>query len=319
MAISLASQTESGSSDDALTVAGTDAVNARIGDLTVLAPATAQSPLRLPIRTRLDEPAVQDGLALLGFTGPDENHPVLSGTEVLVTLFLQNRAAEAANRSLYISLQDENGAGVAGYEGWPLSQYPTQAMGAGELLRVPVRFFVPGTLSTGAYRLVAGFQDPEAGEKSPPTLLGTIAVRQRIGRFDRSEPTEQLAPPAQFGTHVRLIGFTMMPAGDGKTELQLNWEVLQPLLPPHHIFVHADSSDGTTLAQQDGPPTTLTERAPSGTWQPGEFLTTVHTLRLPTGTEYALRVGLYDPESGVRLPITIDGQAAGDSVVLTRR
>ena len=40
----------------------------------------------------------------------------------------------------------------------------------------------------------------------------------------------------------------------GSTLVRLYWEVLQPLLPPHHIFVHLDTPDGQTVAQQDGPP-----------------------------------------------------------------
>ena len=89
---------------------------------------------------------------------------------------------------------------------------------------------------------------------------------------------------------------------------------LQPLLPPLHIFVHADGVDGVILAQQDGPPVTAGGLAPTGSWQPGEFLITEHQIEAPAGA--SIKVGLYDPASLVRLPVTLDGVAAGDSVTL---
>ena len=101
----------------------------------------------------------------------------------------------------------------------------------------------------------------------------------------------------------------------GDTLIRLYWEVSQPLLPPHHLFVHADDAGGMTLAQQDGPPVTVTGPAPSGSWQPGEFLVTEHRLRVPPGA--AVRVGIYESVSTVRLPVTVEGQPAGDSVRLS--
>ncbi len=92
----------------------------------------------------------------------------------------------------------------------------------------------------------------------------------------------------------------------------------QPLLPPHHIFVHADAPDGTTVAQQDGAPVTPNGEAPTGGWQPGEYLVTEHHLAPPTGASYTVNVGIYNPDTLVRLPVTISGAPAGDNVVLTK-
>jgi hypothetical protein len=64
-------------------------------------------------------------------------------------------------------------------------------------------------------------------------------------------PAVSLPAPAQFGTHARLYGYTLDASrtGDGAdatVTLHLYWEIMQPLLPPHHIFVHADTPDGVT-------------------------------------------------------------------------
>jgi len=126
--------------------------------------------------------------------------------------------------------------------------------------------------------------------------------------------------PRQFGTHAQLRGYDLS-RGDGQLHLTLHWQVLQTLLPQHHIFVHLDQPDGGTLGQEDGPPLTDSGPAPSGSWLAGEYLSTQHTIRLPDmGSreleDLILRVGLYRPEDNIRLPVTIDGQSGGDSVEL---
>ena len=299
-----------------LTIAGSDAVAAPVGALEIIQPVVAPSPWRLPIQTVLPRPAAHDGLSLLGFAGIDRTSPLLAGTELAATLFLANASSAPPERQIYVSLLDANGAGVAGYTGWPLPEYPTQTWPPGALVQTPVAFFVPGTLSTGDYRLVAGFSDPATGAQSPPVALTTLPVRQRTGSFTQPAPPQRLADVPQIGTHARLAGYDRETASDGSIHLQLYWEILQPLLPPHHIFVHADNPEGVTVAQQDGPPLALDGPAPTGSWQPGEFLTTIHTLPPPGDGATVLRVGLYDPVTQVRLPVTVAGQAAGDSVAL---
>lgn len=312
--VSVAHQDAQGLSGDALTLVGSDTVDAPIGVLTVVAPEVATPVARLPIRTPLVQPVTQEDVTFLGFTGPAADTPILAGTELGVTLFLRAETNMPVARNLYVSLLDAQGDGVAGYMGWPLPEYPASVLSQGELLRVPVRFDTPGALTTGDYRLVAGFHDPMTDARTPPVALGEVRIEQRRGEFTRPTPAVSLPTPAQLGTHARLYGYTLTPADGDAINLRLYWEIMQPLLPPHHIFVHADAPGGGTLAQQDGPPVTAVGAAPTGSWQPGEFLITEHALSLPVGA--TLKVGLYDPVSLQRLPVTIDGAAAGDSVAL---
>ena len=112
----------------------------------------------------------------------------------------------------------------------------------------------------------------------------------------------------QFGSHAQLYGYDLTRQAD-QYHLVLYWSVLQSLLPSHHIFVHLDAQDGTTLAQADGPPQTATGSAASGSWLPGEQLKTESWLTMPSGMagvdadQAILRVGLYEPVSGTRLPV----------------
>ncbi len=313
--VSVARPQANNAGTEALTLAGSDQVDAIIGQVTVTAPMEPQPVARLPIRSRLTSPVAQDGVAFLGFTGPDSDRPLLAGTELGLTLFLQAQEDAPPPRSLYVTLLTGGGDGVAGYEGWPLAGYGADLLSRNELLRLPVRFFVPGLVGSGDYRLAAGFIDAATGAKSTPVLLGEVDIEQRRASFARRTPSHLLPIPAQFGTHALLYGYDMDETTSGDTLIRLYWEVSQPLLPPHHLFVHADDAGGMTLAQQDGPPVTVTGPAPSGSWQPGEFLVTEHRLRVPPGA--AVRVGIYESVSTVRLPVTVEGQPAGDSVRLS--
>lgn len=312
--VSVARQDANGKSGSALTVAGSDLVDALLGVLTVTAPSEAQSVARLPIRTLLSPPVEQDGIAFLGFTGPEPAKPLLAGTDLAVTLFLKATANTPADRLLYVSLLNSQGEGVAGYEGWPLPAHSPPLLIDNELLWAPVRFFTPGTLASGEYRLVAGFQEPSSGARTPPVTLGNVRIEQRRANFTQQTPPKSLSPPAYFGTHVRLSGYAVERIDDSEVAVRLYWEVIQPLLPPHHIFLHAVTANDEILAQQDGPPISNGITAPTGSWQPGEFLITQHTIAAPSGSR--LRVGLYDPVTLLRLPVTINGAERGDSVEL---
>jgi hypothetical protein len=189
-----------------LTIAGSDAVAAPVGALEVTQPPVWPSATRLPIQHMLDRPVSSQGLALLGYSGPSGGDPQLAGTELAATLFLTNQAGEPPERQLYLSLLDQTGAGVAGYEGWPLPAYPTSAWPQDALVQVPAAFYLPGSLASGDYRLVAGLLDPATGSKTPPAEIATIVVRQRTGSFSRPTPSQPLAGAPQLGTHTRPAG-----------------------------------------------------------------------------------------------------------------
>jgi len=69
--------------------------------------------------------------------------------------------------------------------------------------------------------------------------------------------------------------------------------------------------------QHDGQP--AQGNRPMTGWRAGEEVADRHCLRVnaqaPSG-DYAIEVGLYDPSSGQRLPVTAGGQ--GDRIILVR-
>jgi hypothetical protein len=138
-----------------------------------------------------------------------------------------------------------------------------------------------------------------------------------VATFAEPPIANPLPQPATFGTHAMLLGFAATHQ-DAHLQLDLVWQAQQPLLPPHHIFVHLYNATGQRIAQVDGEPAVASGRAPTGSWLTGEYLTTQHALLLPPGAQppFTAQVGLYLPATGVRLPISNNG-AIADSITLT--
>ncbi len=96
--------------------------------------------------------------------------------------------------------------------------------------------------------------------------------------------------------------------------VRLRWRALAAVGRDYTAFVQLLDRDGTLVAQHDGVP--LAGYAPTSTWQPGRTVNDRHSVPLrsdlPPG-EYQLVVGLYDPATGQRLPLT-DG--SGDALAI---
>jgi hypothetical protein len=106
---------------------------------------------------------------------------------------------------------------------------------------------------------------------------------------------------------IRLSGYgltTETTPGDAIL-LSLRWESLRRVDYNYHVFVHLLDAHGERVAQRDGQP--VQWMRPISSWQPGEEIIDHYGLLLtddlPTG-EYTIAIGLYDPVSGQRLPIS---------------
>jgi hypothetical protein len=73
---------------------------------------------------------------------------------------------------------------------------------------------------------------------------------------------------------------------------------------------------GNIVAQADSHP--REGRYPTWLWESGEIVEDAHTFdSTPETGRYRILIGLYDPATGLRLPLIVDGQpVAGDAVTL---
>ncbi len=111
---------------------------------------------------------------------------------------------------------------------------------------------------------------------------------------------------------IRLQGYGLtaeVVPGDA-IALELRWQSIRPVAQDYHVFVHLLDSRGEKAAQRDGQPVQWLR--PISSWQPGEEILDHYGFLLPSDAipgNYHIAVGLYDPVTGQRLPVSA---GAGD-------
>jgi 4-amino-4-deoxy-L-arabinose transferase-like glycosyltransferase len=187
---------------------------------------------------------------------------------------------------------------------------------------------VDPTLPTGAYSVLVGVYDRDTLTRLPVIDgLGRTAGSQiSLGpiKVHGAAPLAATAPPHPSPAHladgIDLRGYGLQPAGNppGSLALTLVWAARGRPSRDYTVFVHLLDAQGHVVAQADGPPQGGTY--PTSIWDAGETIADVHPIRaarpLPPGT-YQLEVGLYQPDSGRRLPV-IDaaGHPIDDRIVI---
>jgi hypothetical protein len=115
---------------------------------------------------------------------------------------------------------------------------------------------------------------------------------------------------ALFGEAIALTGFTLEPGPT--TRLALVWQLrAAELATDYTIFVHVRDDAGQHVAQADAQP--RQGAYPTSLWMTGEFIVDDYAFELGPGS-YALVVGMYEAETGERLPLG----TGGDEFVLQR-
>ncbi|MCX6044900.1 MAG: hypothetical protein NT075_07285 [Chloroflexi bacterium] len=106
---------------------------------------------------------------------------------------------------------------------------------------------------------------------------------------------------------IRLKGYsvTVETERGGEILLSLRWQSLRHVSYNYHVFVHLLDAQGNKIEQRDGQP--VQWMRPISTWQPGDEIVDHYGLLVPEDLpagDYTIAVGLYDPNSGQRLPVS---------------
>jgi 4-amino-4-deoxy-L-arabinose transferase-like glycosyltransferase len=145
--------------------------------------------------------------------------------------------------------------------------------------------------------------------------------------IDRRLRQPSIGAPApadvRFGDFARYLGFSI--GGDTfwpgrRIILTLYWQVTAPADRDYTLYVHLRDANGQPQATWDGPVTRTKDGSYYTTlvWEPGEYIIDQRALvlpndaRIPQGEDYSLVIGFYDPQTGERVPLTIDGQLQDD-------
>lgn len=251
-------------------------------------------------------------VTLLGYTLASD---FISASEPLeIRLYWRREAGQIAEYQPLVQLVDLNATGA-----WAVSQ--------------PLRFeggsladLVPGQFMSDGHKLKL--------LRDVPAYVGKVSVQltRRDGggalaelpdganRVVLPEVIQIHGPQRKFAGASRAIDFGSLlilhcletSLSDGALEGSLHWEVLSP--PPRDFFqfVHGYDEGGEIVAQNDGEP--LDGLYPTSHWRAGQRLVSAFSLELAEDLAQAA-FGLYDPLSGERVPVLLDGEA-GDRVLL---
>jgi len=112
---------------------------------------------------------------------------------------------------------------------------------------------------------------------------------------------------ANFGGQIKLLGYTLeaeeIQPGDS-VQLALYWQALANMETSYTVFTHLIDQDGRIMGQKDNRP--VSGLYPTTKWTPGEEI--VDRYEITTGLEipldeYSIEIGLYELDSGERLPV----------------
>jgi hypothetical protein len=273
----------------------------QVGKYTIYRPAPLdrERPVRL-----------EGGLALVGHTLPPvEVHP---GETLSLDVVWQATQPLTNTLTSFLHLLDVDGQGHAGDDRQPWDGlYPTPRWAVGEMVRMTYRLRLPADLPGGLYSLDTGWYDTtlnrlQTGEGADHIPLAVVSVSPV------QEPSPQpltVLQDASFVDGIRLEGYHLLHE-DGELRLTLTWVTGEYLETDYTVFVHLLDAEGTTVAQGDGPP--LDGAWPTSLWPTGYRLQDLHVITLsadlPPG-DYELLVGLYEPSTGLRLPLAAGGDA----------
>lgn len=284
----------------------------------------AELKLALPIKQEL-----LPGLTLVGFeTLPGRT--LRSGEQVGASLIWQAGDTPLSD-DLAMSFWVKS---AEGDDESPLSEpvglageYPADRWQPGELLRGWLTARIPPTLEPGLYKLRLRLtKATQPGAEVAVLPIGDFQVAGWPRIFDAPRP--QLEIGADFGGLATLVGLDVLnpqskiqnlKPGDSLTA-QLYWRAEAMFDHDYTAFVHLVGPDGRLYGQVDQSPGA--GAFPTTGWLPGEYITDAYTIPIapqaPPG-DYHLEIGLYDPDTGQRLPVTgpdCNGGPCDDKVLL---
>lgn len=233
------------------------------------------------------------------------------------------------NYSVAVRLLAADGKVWWEHQGWPAGA-PTSTWAVARRIwydhHVPV---LPQEMPAGLYRLEVYFTDPDTQAKLPARSVTTgedvgeivPLTYVQVGSVPIA-PAHPLREQVTFGGQIALLGSDVAPqrqVASGETlAITLLWRAVRQPDKDYTGFVQLLDAEGRLVAQHDHP---LTNNfMPSTLWRPGVTLPDAYQILLPSEAavgKYRLIVGLYDGKSGERLPVVVDGSAAGDTVTIS--
>lgn len=290
-----------------------------IGTLTLTPPEQLAQPADLKLKTMVSTP-INEGLTLIGH---DYTMSELSpGTEITGKIFWQATQPPSKDYQVQFSFTSAERKQYVVAQA-PLSEsYPTSRWRRGEVVGAAYRFRVPAEAPAGDYPLMVSVLDPDTGQPIGPAItLTQVRVKAQERNF---ELPQGVTPVSAFlNDEIELVGFKLLDQTVVPRDsfgLTLYWRSLRPAPANYTVFVHAVGPDQVIRGQWDSVP--AQGAAPTSGWLPGEVIEDQYEVPLAKDAppwKYDIFVGMYDPLTNQRLPISSQNSPVSENRVwLTR-
>jgi len=268
-----------------------------LGQITVNPP---QHPLNLD-ETAMQYPLDADlgPLMLLGFD--QDRAEAAPGDPVRITTFWRADQQPACDLTAYFSLLAPDGDLAAEFDFPPtFDSHPTSVWRSGDVWRGQHLLHLPAALDDGDYTWRLSLR-PAGRSVDLPASIHVVA------------PSHTFTPPSfrhpvsiTLGETAALVGFDRQPEivrpGDTLTTT-LVWRAEAETHTSYSVFLHLIGSGGALVAQSDGLPAAWGR--PTTGWLPGEYITDVHVLSIPSDIppgDYMLSTGMYAGDARLTTP-----------------
>jgi hypothetical protein len=283
------------------------------------------SGVQFPLDVSLD-----DRFWLLGYDV--DRNSVAQGEALQVILYWQAQGPIATNYRSFVHLDSPTDqrtwAGSNSFHPGDATaqiELPTSTWDTVHYVRDEHVLRVPSRVPPVGFDLRAGLYDPKTGQRLPviggagtvgqstspagdTVRLGAIQVTRGRGIRIADVPNRV---SYQLGEGIELLGHDWDPEG---TTLTLYWRSDQSVTDDYVVFVHLLDGQERLAWGADGPP--LGGLYPTSAWEPGRVVVDPRQLALDEllPGSYLLAVGLYNPDTLVRLPVT---DVEDDAIPLT--
>jgi hypothetical protein len=243
------------------------------------------------------------------------------GDPLRLTLFWRAESDVDKDYIILLQLQAEDGTGWTLHRERPANgSYPTTLWEQGETVREQPDIRIPADVASGQYALMVGLADVGSGGEIGPVSLAELTVEGRPRTFEA--PLIQHPLEVNLGNRVELLGYDIDATGlkaGGTLPLTLYWKALAEIDTSYTVFVHILDAGNRIWGQRDSLPGNGS--LPTTGWLPGEVIADHYEVPLQSNAppgQYTIEVGMYQPETGQRLPIIEKGQITDDKVLLEK-
>ncbi|MFN2205740.1 MAG: hypothetical protein ACK2UT_07475, partial [Candidatus Promineifilaceae bacterium] len=223
----------------------------------------------------------------------DPNETIQDGV-IHVDAVWGTKAEPPADLDVCLSLEKNDSAAKVGCQ--PLdARVGTAGWPANDVRHASYMLATDAQTEPGEYNLMLYLSDTRSGE-----LVGETAV---LGSVTVHPFAPQLETDVLWENGIHLLGMDLAEENDNLT-VTLYWQADEPVDRSYKVFVHLQDAQSSEIrVQSDAVPRGWSY--PTTRWQPGEIVRDVVDLPLdnvPQGS-YQINVGLYEEQSGERLPL----------------